>query len=188
MKTVKALRASDRAEIARHFHALPAEDRRHIFGAPLAAADVERYVRRIDFEREQVFGIYENDLMLEGVAHLMSDRETHSAQLGLSVLPLSRGAGYGYALLVCAGLQAQRQDCRRLFVHELMQNRVMLHLARKAGMMLVLPESGCEAHLALGEAAPQAAPVAAPLDFARRYALVAMAPAMALGVALLAAA
>lgn len=147
---VQKLVAFQRNEITRHLLQLSEEDRRLRFGAPVADAAVERYVREIDFGRDKVFGVLEHDLTLSGVAHLALDAGTDSAELGISVLPGHRGRGYGYALLARAKLHAGNLAYKKLYMHCLAENGVMIHLARRAGMTVVTESGETDAHVALG--------------------------------------
>src|SRR5256885_6040869 len=92
----KRLDANNRAVLAEHFIALPAEDIRLRFGIPRTAASLRNYVADIDFNRDAVFGVFERDLSLAGVAHLAIGDDC--AELGVSVRPADRGMGIGSAL------------------------------------------------------------------------------------------
>src|SRR5690349_3570349 len=96
-KAVSELTRGQRAALLRHFLALDAHDRRLRFGAPIGAVTLRSYVSRIDFERDAVFGIYDEELELDGVAHLA--RAGEHAELGISVLAAQRNQGAGGALL-----------------------------------------------------------------------------------------
>lgn len=148
---VQKLIAFQRDEIMRHLQLLSPQDRRLRFGAPMSDAAIEKYVDGIDFARDKVFGIFEHDLSLSGVAHLALDAATDSAELGLSVVPEHRGRGYGFALLTRAQLHARNLTYKRLYMHCLAENHVMVHLARKAGMTVVTGYGEADAHLALDD-------------------------------------
>lgn len=146
---VQKLVAFQRDEITRHLLQLSPHDRQLRFGTPTSDAAITGYVRGIDFARDKVFGILEHDLTLAGVAHLALDAETDSAELGISVAPDRRGKGYGFALLARAKLHAGNLAYKKLYMHCLAENHVMIHLARKAGMTVVAQYGGADAHLAL---------------------------------------
>lgn len=128
-----------------HFSELPAEDLRLRFGVPSTAETVDAYVENIPFERDTVFGIYGDDLRLLGVAHLACMDRT--AELGLSVLPQERGRGHGTALFNRALMHARNLQIVELFMHCLSENAAILHIARKAGMQIVLEQSEADAYL-----------------------------------------
>jgi len=148
---VQKLVAFQRDEIARHLRQLAANDRRLRFGAPMTDEAIGNYAGAINFSRDKVFGIFESDLTLSGVAHLALDAESDTAELGLSVVPEQRGRGYGYALLSRAKLHARNLTYKKLFMHCLAENHVMIHLARKAGMTVVTAFGEADAHVALDD-------------------------------------
>ncbi len=148
---VQKLVAFQRDEIIRHLQRLSPHDRRLRFGTAMTDEAIERYVRGIPFARDKVFGIFEHDMALSGVAHLALDVETDTAELGLSVVPELRGKGYGYALVSRAKLHARNLTYKKLYMHCLAENGVMIHLARKAGMTVVTGYGEADAHVALGD-------------------------------------
>jgi len=147
---VQELVGSQRDEIIRHLRLLSPRDRRLRFGAPKTDASIDEYVHGIDFARDKVFGIFEPDLALTGVAHLALVVGREAAELGLSVVSDHRRKGYGYALLECAKLHARNLKYKKLCMHWLAENQVMFHLARKAGMSVVTEYGEADGHVALG--------------------------------------
>ena len=149
--TVQKLVAFQRQEMLRHLRRLSPQDRRLRFGACINDDAIERYVMNIDFARDRVFGICEPDFTLSGVAHLALEPGGGAAELGLSVDAAHRGKGYGYALLNRSKLHARNFGCRKLYMHCLAENHVMMHLARKAGMQIVTGCGEADAYVVLGE-------------------------------------
>ncbi|MGH8672907.1 MAG: GNAT family N-acetyltransferase, partial [Burkholderiales bacterium] len=117
-----------------HFLALEPEDRRLRFGTSIGDQTVRNYVAGIDFGRDAVFGVFDAELRLVGVAHLA--RTDEFAELGVSVLSGHRGQGVGEALLKRAHLQARNWGVETLLMHCLAENGAMRHLAAKQGMRL----------------------------------------------------
>ncbi len=146
---VRRLSPAQRGEIARHLARLSPEDRRLRFGRSMSGEALERHVARIDFARDRVFGIHAPGLELAGAAHLALDPDGQLAELGLSVDPALRGRGYGAALLARGVLHAANLGYRALFMHCLAENRVMLHLAHKAGLKVVVHSGEADARIAL---------------------------------------
>ena len=146
---VHRLNPRHRDDIAQHLLRLPAEDRRLRFGQHIRDEAVRDYVSRIDFESDRVFGVHAPDLALAGVGHLALDPVEQIAELGLSVDPACRGKGYGFALLQRAVLHAANLGYRILFMVCLAENQIMMHLARKAGLTLVVEYGETDARLAL---------------------------------------
>jgi len=148
---VQRLAGAHAAQVALHLLRLEPSDRRLRFGTPMQDATIEAYARRIDFSGDRVFGILGRDLELLGAAHLALDADSQTAELGLSVDRGARGKGYGYALLQRAVLHATNLGYRALFMHCLTDNHIMMHLARKAGLTLVVQAGEADGRLELGE-------------------------------------
>lgn len=149
---VQRLNEGLRAEVALHFLALSAEDRRLRFGRPLAAEGIAAYVDGIDFEHDAMFGVHDDRLKLVGVAHVAFGDEL--AELGLSVLSGHRGRGVGSALIERAVAHARNRSIRRLFMHCLTENAPILRIAKRLGMDVVTAASEADAHLELPLASP----------------------------------
>lgn len=144
---VRELGPSDRRALATHFLALKGEDRRLRFGAAVNDYAIGRYVERIEFESDGVFGVFDEALELAGAAHLA--RTAHHAELGVSVLPAWRRRGIGAALLARAVLHARNWRAPALFMHCLRENRAMMHVARKLGMAIAAEAGEADAWLEL---------------------------------------
>jgi GNAT superfamily N-acetyltransferase len=144
---IRELSRLDRASLEPHFLALEREDRRLRFGVSLNDAAVRAYVARIDFERDAAFGVYDDALHLIGAAHVA--RGDGHAELGVSVLPGHRARGIGGALLARAHLRARNWGVRALFMHCLIENAAMMHLARKQEMQIVVESGEADAWLRL---------------------------------------
>lgn len=147
MKTIPVLRLSaiDRAALRRHFIALPPADLRLRFEHCICETALLRYVDSIDFDRDAVFGVFDENLELSGVAHLALCADT--AEFGVSVLPGRRGEGIGTALFRRSLAYARNHRIDTLFMHCLKENAAMMHIARKSGMEVVLDSAEAEAHL-----------------------------------------
>jgi RimJ/RimL family protein N-acetyltransferase len=127
---VQKVVAFQRGEVTRHLQRLSPQDRRRRFGTYMSDAAIEHYVTGID-------------ALGPGGG---------TAELGLSVDPEHRGKGYGYALLNRGKLHAQNLGYKKLYMHCLSENQIMIHLARKAGMQVVTESGEADAHVALSEA------------------------------------
>jgi RimJ/RimL family protein N-acetyltransferase len=136
-------------DIVRHLLQLPPEDRRLRFGNAVRDDAVRAYVSGLDFDRDRVFGILGDRLDLVGVAHLALDPGKQLAELGVSVDPACRGNGYGFALLERVVLHAANAGYRTLFMVCLAENQVMMHLARKAGLRVVIESGEADARMRL---------------------------------------
>jgi GNAT superfamily N-acetyltransferase len=144
---VRELGTLDRAAYERHLLLLESEDRRLRFGTPVADIVIRRYVAGIDFDRDALFGVFDDRLELVAAAHLA--RGDDHAELGVSVLPGHRNAGFGGALLERSALRARNWRRPKLFMHCLKENETMMHLARKRGMHVVADGGEADAWLEL---------------------------------------
>lgn len=144
---VKALSAADRSALTEHFLQLPAIDRRLRFGSPLSDEAVRAYVQGLDFQRDAIFGVFDDDLALAGVGHVAVGPD--AAEFGLSVVPGARRRGIGTALFERANLFARTHMIHVLFMHCLLENRAVMHIARKSGMRIVAESGEADAHIEL---------------------------------------
>ena len=142
----------ERGKLVAHLLALGTEDRRLRFGLAISDVSVADYVERIDFGRDAVFGVFDEELNLVGVAHVA--RAEDHAELGVSVLPAHRGRGIGGTLLERSQAHARNWGIGMLFMHCLSENAAMMHLARKQGMRIAAASGEADAHLALPPASP----------------------------------
>jgi RimJ/RimL family protein N-acetyltransferase len=155
---VRELNAGHRAEILRHLLLLNDEDRRLRFGTQTPDEVIHHYVEGLDFNRDTVFGSFDSQLSLIGMAHLAYLPKTKghpkAAEFGVSVLPNGRGQGIGTALLARASVHSRNTRIETLFVHCLANNRAMMHLAQKAGMRVEYAYGDADAYLKLPPANP----------------------------------
>lgn len=147
MNTIPVLPLSEtnRPALRRHFLRLEPEDLRLRFEHVISEITLLKYVDAIDFQRDAVFGVFDDRLELAGVAHLGLRGEI--AEFGVSVAPGHRGEGIGTALYRRAYEYCRNHRIDTLFVHCLKENAAMMHIARKAGMQIVLDAAEVEAHL-----------------------------------------
>lgn len=149
---IRSLGPGHRDRIAQHLLALEPADRYLRFGYQANDEQIDRYVQALDFEQDDIFGIYNRKLELIAMAHLAYSRDPSSsscAEFGVSVLTKARGRGYGSRLFERAVIHARNQGVDMLFIHALSENTAMLKIARKAGATLERFGSETEAHLRL---------------------------------------
>lgn len=149
---IRSLGPAHRARIATHLLALTADDRYLRFGYTATDEQIQRYVEALDFDRDDIFGIYNRKLELIAMAHLAFSRDPEASQcaeFGVSVLQKARGRGYGSRLFERAAIHARNDGVDLLFIHALSENTAMLKIARKAGAKLERFGSETEAHLRL---------------------------------------
>jgi len=152
---IRAIGPSERERVARHLLHLEPQDRYLRFGYAATDEHIRRYVSGLDFDRDDIFGIYNRKLELIAMAHLayaVDPRRASCAEFGVSVLPHARGRGYGARLVDRAVMHARNQGVTMIFIHALTENTTMLGIARKAGATVVRDGSESEAHLSLSPA------------------------------------
>ncbi|MEO6354889.1 MAG: GNAT family N-acetyltransferase [Burkholderiaceae bacterium] len=163
---VKELSERDRHRILRHFLALNEDDRTLRFGMSIKDALITQYVDRLDFSRDTIFGVYTSNFKLIGVGHLaFAPREAFPdsvsatlkervAEFGVSVSASGRGQGVGSKMFERAAIHCRNADVDTLYMHCLSSNRVMIHIAKKAGMEIHRDHGEADAYLKLLPASP----------------------------------
>ncbi len=149
---IRALSVRHRAGIIRHLLELSSEDRYLRFGYAAQETQIRAYVDKLDFVRDDIYGIYNRQLKLIAVAHLAfsSDVKTQNcAEFGVSVLAEARGKGYGTQLFDRAITHARNKGVDLMFIHALSENTAMLKIARNAGAVVERDGSESEAYLKL---------------------------------------
>ncbi len=149
---IRSIGPRERDRIERHLLALTPEDRYLRFGYAASDEQIGRYVQALDFDRDELFGIYNRRLDLIAMAHVAfapPDQYSDCAEFGVSVAAHARGRGYGARLFERAVVVARNEGVGMLFIHALSENAAMLKIARKAGATVVRSGSESEAHLQL---------------------------------------
>ncbi|WP_317201938.1 GNAT family N-acetyltransferase [Janthinobacterium sp.] len=149
---IRSLGDNHRSRIAMHLLSLNEQDRYLRFGYAAQDLQIEKYVGQLDFERDEIFGIYNRRLQLIAVAHLamsLCEETARCAEFGVSVLASARGRGLGARLFERAALSASNAGVELMFIHALSENAAMLSIARKAGARVERDGSESEAYLKL---------------------------------------
>jgi len=152
---IRSLGPRHRDRISTHLGALDERSRYLRFGYPATDAQIHRYVDMIDFEQDEVFGIFNRRLDLIALAHLAhrdadpSRGREPSSEFGVSVLPKARGRGFGRRLFEHAMLHARNRGVQTIFIHALSENTAMLRIAKGAGAIVERAGSESEAWLKL---------------------------------------
>lgn len=152
MVPIRSLGPKHRERIATHLLALDANDRYLRFGYSASDEQIQRYADSLDFERDEIFGIYNRKLELIAMAHLAlikTEQASRCAEFGVSVLAKARGRGYGSRLFERAVIHARNEGVDLLFIHALSENTAMLKIARNAGATLERIGAETEAFLRL---------------------------------------
>ncbi|MBU3616445.1 GNAT family N-acetyltransferase [Polynucleobacter sp. JS-Polo-80-F4] len=155
---VRELHAGYREEILNHLLQLNDEDRRLRFGTQTPDEVITHYVEGLDFNKDVIFGVFDLNLKLIGMAHLAylpeNKGQARAAEFGVSVLPEGRSQGLGTALLERSAVHSRNTRIETLYVHCLANNKAMMHLAQKAGMTVEYAYGDADACLKLPPASP----------------------------------
>ncbi len=136
---IRSLGPRHRERIVAHLASLDERSRYLRFGYAASEAQIARYVDTLDFEHDEVFGIFNRRLQLISMAHLAhrpadaSRGREAAAEFGVSVLPQARRRGFGRRLFEHAVLHARNRGVVSIFIHALSENTAMLKIARDAG-------------------------------------------------------
>ncbi len=137
---IRSLAPRHRPRILSHLLALQESDRYLRFGHMANDAQIERYVELLDFERDEVFGVFNRRLELVAMAHLAllgpNSAGKPIGEFGVSVAVPMRGRGFGERLFDHAALHARNRGIDTLLVHALTENTAMLRIARNAGAVI----------------------------------------------------
>jgi GNAT superfamily N-acetyltransferase len=149
---IRSIGPSHRERIATHLMALDEHDRYLRFGYAATDEQIRRYIEGLDFDRDDIFGIYNRKLELIAMAHLAFSTDPEHlacAEFGVSVLKKARGRGYGARLFERAVIHARNEGVELLFIHALSENTAMLKIARDAGATLERAGAETDAYLRL---------------------------------------
>ena len=150
---IRSLGAGHARRIAAHLLSLEEHDRYLRFGYRANDEQIQRYVDHLDFERDDIFGIFNRRLELIAMAHLAfipnEPGTPAGAEFGVSVLQKARGRGYGTRLFGRAVMHARNEGVELMFIHALSENTAMIKIARNAGATLERDGSETECYLRL---------------------------------------
>ena len=139
-------------KITKHLMALSSHDRYLRFGYTATDDHIERYIASLNFERDEIYGIFNRNLDIIGMAHLALTREhgrDACAEFGVSVMSHVRGRGYGARLFERAVIHARNEKIYQMYIHALSENAPMIRIARKSGATIERDGAETEAYLRL---------------------------------------
>ena len=152
---IRSLGPRHHDRIVAHLLSLDESDRYLRFGYPATDAQIARYVDTLDFDQDEVFGVFNRRLELIAMAHLAHPNAPADptrgamAEFGVSVIRKARGRGFGARLFEHSVLHARNRGVQTLFIHALSENTAMLKIARNAGATVQRDGSESEAYLQL---------------------------------------
>lgn len=152
---VRSLTSRHRDRLREHLLALDERDRYLRFGFSATDTQIVHYTDTLDFDRDEVFGIFNRRLELIAMAHLayapapQIKGQAAMAEFGASVSKHARGRGLGARLFDHAILHARNRHISKLFIYALSENSAMLKIASNAGATVERAGSESEAWLTL---------------------------------------
>lgn len=149
---IRELAARHRARIEKHLLSLTSNDRYLRFGYAASDEQIRNYVGKLNFMRDEIFGVFNRRLELVAMAHLaysVDPQWNSCGEFGVSVATNQRGRGLGQHLFARAVRHAQNEGVRMMFIHALSENAAMLKIARNAGARVERDGSESEAYLTL---------------------------------------
>lgn len=136
---IRTLGDHHRERVAQHLLELDEADRTLRFGYRASDERVRHYAAQIDFQRDEVFGIFDRRLRLVGMAHLAYPAQGEgrdTAEFGVSVNPQQRGRGLGMQLFEHAVMHGRNRGVRKMLIHLARDNAPMLRIVQRAGALV----------------------------------------------------
>ena len=149
---IRILSAKHRPKIAAHLKSLGSQDRYLRFGYPATDEQIDGYVAKLDFVRDDIYGVFNRRLQIVSMAHLafsVDPQWATCAEFGVSVDLKMRGRGLGARMFDRAMTHARNEGVSLMFIHALSENTPMLKIARKAGARVERDGSESDAYLSL---------------------------------------
>jgi RimJ/RimL family protein N-acetyltransferase len=153
---IATLDNDDKPAILAHLKRLNINDRYMRFFAAVSDFVLEKYVNDvIDLSTQKSFGIFADDKKtLIAFAHVSGEERDDNgkrAELGISVDTNYRGLGLAQRLLDRIIIYCKANDIHTLYMSCLRENATMQHLAKKAGLRVVLDHTEALAELKLAD-------------------------------------
>ncbi len=149
---IRILSEKHRPKIIAHLQSLGAQDRYLRFGYPATDEQIENYVNKLNFDRDDIYGVFNRRLDILAMAHLafsVDPEWSTCAEFGVSVDVRLRGRGLGARLFERAMTHARNEGVALMFIHALSENTPMLKIAKKAGARVERDGSESDAYLSL---------------------------------------
>ena len=148
---IRSLKKSQKPRIEKHLLDFDNDDRFLRFGYHASDDQIKSYVRSLNFERDDIYGIFNRRLQLIAMAHLaFGEKESRSAnqvEFGVSVVKNARGRGYGALMFDRALTHARNKGATQMVIHALSENTAMLKIATNAGAKVERDGGESEAYL-----------------------------------------
>lgn len=134
---IRTLGSRHRTRVRDHLLALNEDDRLRRFGHIASDDRIRHYAEQMDFDADEIFGIFDRRLQLVAMVHLAfaapGELPAGTAEFGISVLPQARQRGMGALLFEHAVTLARNRGVRTMLIHMARDNKAMLAIVRRAG-------------------------------------------------------
>ncbi|OGA36048.1 MAG: hypothetical protein A3F75_14920 [Betaproteobacteria bacterium RIFCSPLOWO2_12_FULL_64_23] len=131
---IRPLTVFEREAVRNFYLALSPEDRRKRFCCSLSDETISGYVDRLNFTRDTILAVFDEQAELVGLAELV--RGAEAGEMAFSVRPDKRGRKIGTKLMQRLLLRARMCGIEKVFVLFLSDNTPMRRMAVSAGMAL----------------------------------------------------
>lgn len=131
---VKRLDSSHTEEVLAHFLRLDKDSIYTRFCSPLSEEAIKKYVSRINFSRDGIFGAFDENLNIIGLGECVIAEDKDHAEVGFSVEKDCQGMGIGSRLMERIVRYAKSMDKHHLEMVCLRTNVKSIHLAKKFGL------------------------------------------------------
>ncbi|MCY7316363.1 MAG: GNAT family N-acetyltransferase [Rubrivivax sp.] len=146
---VRRLGNHHRGRVLEHLLALDGQDRQLRFAHVASDEQIARYAEHLDFGRDEIFGVFDDQLVLVAMAHLAFDADGKTPEFGVSVHPRLRGRGIGGRLFHHAVTHARNCGAGEIAIHIARENSAMLAIVRRAGARIDFAGADAVAQLGL---------------------------------------
>jgi GNAT superfamily N-acetyltransferase len=134
---VRTLGQRHAPRVLAHLLALSDADRVLRFGYLASDEGIRHYAAQLDYDGDQIFGVFNRKLVLVALVHLAFGAAGRvpggAAEFGISILPKQRGQGLGALLFDHAITHARNRGVGSLLIHLARDNAPMLAIVRRAG-------------------------------------------------------
>ncbi|MGP1677926.1 MAG: N-acetyltransferase family protein [Burkholderiales bacterium] len=140
---IRPLTVFEREAVRKFYLSLSPEDRRKRFCCTLSDETISGYVDRVDFARDTMLGVFDEQAQIIGLAELV--RGAEASEMAFSVRPDRRGQKIGTRLMQRLLLRARICGIGKVFVMFLSDNTPMRRMADRAGMALSVVDGEAQA-------------------------------------------
>lgn len=131
---IKRLSEKNRGKCLEHFLRLDPDSVYTRFCAPLREEALGNYVKKMNFEKDGIFGVFDIELNIVGIGECVIDPSRDSAEVGFSVEKSYQGKGLGNKLMERVVRFAKTKNKHHLEMVCLRTNASTIHLAKKHGL------------------------------------------------------